>query len=147
MIIIIYFAIISDLMLRRFVMRIKYLEPIFYTECPKVCTKPGCGGTAFLQHEEGWQCFNCMKVIHKANERNKIYVKRYSRNNQGGIMRFKNLIKYILFPVYRRSVQIGKYIEHGYSQQEALAKVKVIEVQQYNSKVFIDLFSLLEELA
>jgi len=43
-------------------------------------------------------------------------------------MRLKNLIKYILFPVYRRSIKIARYIESGYSQQEALAKVKVIEV-------------------
>jgi hypothetical protein len=43
-------------------------------------------------------------------------------------MRLKNLIKYILFPVYRRSLQIERYIEMGYSHQEALAKVKVIEV-------------------
>jgi hypothetical protein len=43
-------------------------------------------------------------------------------------MRLKHLIKYILFPVYRRSIQIARYIESGYSHQEALAKVKVIEV-------------------
>ncbi len=43
-------------------------------------------------------------------------------------MRLKNLIKYILFPAYRRSCQIARYIEKGYSHQEALAKVRVIEV-------------------
>ncbi len=43
-------------------------------------------------------------------------------------MRLQNLIKYILFPAFRRSVKIERYIEMGYSQQEALAKVKVIEV-------------------
>ena len=42
-------------------------------------------------------------------------------------MSFKNLIWHILFPVGRRSRQIEKYIESGYSHQEALAKVKVIE--------------------
>jgi len=43
-------------------------------------------------------------------------------------MRLKKLIKYILFPVYRRSRQIARYIENGYSHEESLAKVKVIEV-------------------
>jgi hypothetical protein len=44
-------------------------------------------------------------------------------------MRLKDLLKYILFPAYRRSVQIARYLERGYSPQEALAKVKVIEVR------------------
>ena len=44
------------------------------------------------------------------------------------IMKLKNLIKYILSPVFRRSTKIARYIEQGYSHQEALAKVKVIEV-------------------
>jgi hypothetical protein len=43
-------------------------------------------------------------------------------------MRLKNLIKYILFPAYRRSSQIARYIVKGYSHQEALAKARVIEV-------------------
>jgi hypothetical protein len=43
-------------------------------------------------------------------------------------MRLKKLIKSILFPVYRRSSQIVRYIDEGYSHKEALAKVKVIEV-------------------
>jgi hypothetical protein len=42
-------------------------------------------------------------------------------------MRLKKLIKCILFPVYRRSSQIVRYIDNGYSHKEALAKVKVIE--------------------
>ena len=44
-------------------------------------------------------------------------------------MIIKNLIKYIICPAYRRSIQIARYIEKGYSHQEALAKVGVIEVQ------------------
>ena len=32
--------------------------------CPEVCTKPGCGGRVFLPHEDGWQCFNCMKIVY-----------------------------------------------------------------------------------
>ena len=43
-------------------------------------------------------------------------------------MKFKKLIKYVLFPLYRRSLQIERYIDKGYSHIEALAKVKVIEV-------------------
>jgi len=51
-------------------MRRKLLEPEvkLYTQAPTVCTKPGCGGTMFIPHEDGWQCFNCMKVIYKSNE-------------------------------------------------------------------------------
>jgi hypothetical protein len=58
-------------------------EPKFYSQAPDMCTKPGCGGTVFLPHEDGWQCFNCMKIIYKTNERlkTKISVKRYARNN------------------------------------------------------------------
>ena len=41
------------------------LEPKLYESPPAVCTKPGCGGTIFLPHEDGWQCFNCMKIIYK----------------------------------------------------------------------------------
>lgn len=43
-------------------------------------------------------------------------------------MRLKRILKYILSPVYRRSHQIARYIDNGYSHLEALAKVKVIEV-------------------
>ena len=43
-------------------------------------------------------------------------------------MKLKSLIKYILLPAYRRSLQIARYVERGYSHQEALAKVRVIEV-------------------
>jgi len=32
---------------------------------PRVCPKPGCKGTVFIQHPDGWQCFNCMKVIYQ----------------------------------------------------------------------------------
>ena len=46
----------------------KLLEPKLYEETPAVCTKPGCGGMVFIPHEDGWQCFNCMKIIYKASE-------------------------------------------------------------------------------
>jgi hypothetical protein len=62
-------------------MQEKLLEPNLYKDAPNVCPKPGCGGTVFIPHEDGWQCFNCMKIIYKANELKKIYVKRYGRNN------------------------------------------------------------------
>ena len=63
----------------------KLLEPKYYSQAPDICTKPGCGGTLFLPHEDGWQCFNCMKIIYKANEgaKGKMVIKRYGRNNQG----------------------------------------------------------------
>jgi len=44
------------------------LEPDLFTQPPRVCPKPGCGGTFFISHEEGWQCFNCMKILYKANQ-------------------------------------------------------------------------------
>jgi hypothetical protein len=42
-------------------------------------------------------------------------------------VRLKSLLKYIFIPSYRRSYQIASYLRHGYTIQEALAKVKVIE--------------------
>lgn len=42
-------------------------------------------------------------------------------------VRLKRLLKYIFIPSYRRSCQIASYRRHGYTIQEALAKVKVIE--------------------
>jgi hypothetical protein len=41
------------------------LEPEPAATPPSVCTKPGCGGTVFIPHEDGWQCFNCMKIIYR----------------------------------------------------------------------------------
>jgi hypothetical protein len=43
-----------------------YPEPELLTEPPAVCTKPGCGGRLFIPHEEGWQCWNCMKIIYRS---------------------------------------------------------------------------------
>ena len=61
----------------------RLLEPKLYNQSPSVCTKPGCGGTVFILHEDGWQCFNCMKIIYKAYDRvpKRIPIKRYGRNN------------------------------------------------------------------
>ena len=50
-------------------MRRNLLKPKLSNQAPSVCTKPGCEGTVFFLHEDGWQCFNCMKIIYKANER------------------------------------------------------------------------------
>jgi hypothetical protein len=46
----------------------KFLEPELYKKPPAVCPKAGCGSTVFIPHEDGWQCFNCMKIIYKASE-------------------------------------------------------------------------------
>lgn len=61
----------------------KLLEPKLYSQAPPVCTKPGCEGTVFIPHEDGWQCFSCMKIIYKANDRvvKKIFAKRHGRDN------------------------------------------------------------------
>jgi len=32
---------------------------------PSICPKPNCGGSYFVPHEEGWQCWNCMKIIYR----------------------------------------------------------------------------------
>ena len=64
-------------------MKAKLLEPELYTEAPRVCLKPGCEGTIFLRHEEGWQCFNCMKIVYKANRpmNGSGGIKRHARDN------------------------------------------------------------------
>jgi hypothetical protein len=62
----------------------KLLEPELYGQAPSVCTKPGCGGTVFIPHEDGWQCFNCMKIVYKAKASVvKIgVIERYARDNK-----------------------------------------------------------------
>ena len=64
----------------------KWLEPDLYSEAPAVCIKPGCGGTAIVPHEDGWQCFSCMKIIYKAYDRmaKKVLVKRYAHDKDLG---------------------------------------------------------------
>jgi ribosomal protein S27AE len=37
----------------------------YATDPPRVCPKPDCGGTFFIPHEDGWQCWNCMKIIYR----------------------------------------------------------------------------------
>ena len=32
---------------------------------PAICPRPGCGGRFFIAHEDGWQCWNCMKIIYR----------------------------------------------------------------------------------
>lgn len=111
-------------------MKEELLEPKLYSQAPSVCLKPGCGGRVFIPHEDGWQCFNCMKIIYKANDKVKknVAIKRYSHNNQEVDMRLKNIVKRMLSPEYRRSCQIVRCIDKGYSHQEALAKVGAIEI-------------------
>ena len=36
---------------------------------PEVCTKPDCECTKFLRHEDGWQCWNCFKIIYVKQHR------------------------------------------------------------------------------
>jgi hypothetical protein len=62
--------------------QVEHLEPDLKTECPAVCPKPGCGGTVFLPHEDGWQCFNCMKIIYKASvlPADAVKIAKYSRD-------------------------------------------------------------------
>ena len=57
------------------------LEPKLFNQAPSVCTKPGCGCKLFIPHEDGWQCFNCMKVMYKASnsEPNSSFIKRINR--------------------------------------------------------------------
>jgi hypothetical protein len=59
----------------------KLLEPKLYDEAPPVCTKAGCGCTVLIPHEDGWQCFNCMKIMYKASAKlaNSV-IKRYARD-------------------------------------------------------------------
>ena len=47
----------------------KFLRPKLYSEAPSVCPKPGCESTVLIPHEDGWQCFRCMKIIYRAYDR------------------------------------------------------------------------------
>jgi hypothetical protein len=46
----------------------RFPGPELYKTPPSVCTKASCGSTVFIPHEDGWQCFNGMKIIYKANQ-------------------------------------------------------------------------------
>jgi ribosomal protein S27AE len=61
----------------------KFLEPKLYEKPPLVCPKANCGGTFFIPHEDGWQCFNCMKIIYKNNTAatDPSLLRRYQREN------------------------------------------------------------------
>lgn len=43
----------------------RYSEPTLHTRPPAICPKPGCEGKLFIPHEDGWQCFNCMKILYQ----------------------------------------------------------------------------------
>ena len=59
----------------------RFLEPELYEKLPSVCPKANCGSTVFIPHEDGWQCFNCMKIIYKATQSvtNPSFLMRYKR--------------------------------------------------------------------
>lgn len=59
----------------------KLLEPELYEEPPEVCPKANCEGKFFIPHEDGWQCFNCMKIIYRARRfvADSALFKRYQR--------------------------------------------------------------------
>ena len=59
------------------------IEPKLYEKQPSVCPKENCGGTIFLPHEDGWQCFNCMKIVYKADKKRAkpVSFKRYQRES------------------------------------------------------------------
>jgi len=61
-------------------MIVRFLELELYEKPPSVCPKANCGSTVFIPHEDGWQCFNCMKIIYKANQ---------SVTNSSLLMRYK----------------------------------------------------------
>jgi len=44
---------------------IPVLQRAQLVEPPRLCPKPNCRGTFFIAHEDGWQCWNCMKIIYK----------------------------------------------------------------------------------
>ena len=69
-------------------MKGKLLEPNLYNNVPSICIKPGCGGSIFIPHDDGWQCFNCMKIVYKINEKAKSteQIKRYTHNKQRAII-------------------------------------------------------------
>jgi ribosomal protein S27AE len=57
----------------------RMLEPILYEKPPAVCPKEDCGGNFFISHEDGWQCFNCMKIVYKDSSftANKTLITKY----------------------------------------------------------------------
>lgn len=95
-----------------------------------VYTKPKNDGEIFIWHEDGWQYFNCTKIVYKENtsvEKN-IVIEDFGRKNKERYKKLKNIVKRFLCPEYRLSYQIARYIGKGYSAQETLSKNGTIEV-------------------
>ena len=47
-------------------MKSKYWnKQIHSAKYPSNCSKPHCNGKDFIRHEDGWQCWNCMKIIYR----------------------------------------------------------------------------------
>jgi hypothetical protein len=65
----------------------RYSEPNLHTKPPEVCPKPGCRGTLFIPHEDGWQCFNCMKIMYQ--DRQTSLRHQNSKDNRNGSLKHK----------------------------------------------------------
>lgn len=46
--------------------RVKWnIKPPVINDPPSVC--PKCQGSLFVNHEDGWQCWNCMKIVYQSD--------------------------------------------------------------------------------
>jgi hypothetical protein len=45
--------------------KITLVEPKYATSPPTACSKPDCKGMFFIPHDDGWQCWNCMKIVYR----------------------------------------------------------------------------------
>lgn len=75
----IYYSYPSVVKVGRTVVNRKDTERIRLYKPPAVCPRSKCGGTYFIPHEDGWQCWNCMKIIYEDSPLTPIYNNRITR--------------------------------------------------------------------
>ena len=93
-----------------------------HESCPK------CGKSMLIYHENGWQFFNRVEIIGNKMVNRSIAVRDCDIDNQERDTKLKNIVKCILCPEYRRSLKLAGYVDRGYTHQEALARVGVVEI-------------------
>ncbi|MDD4985737.1 MAG: hypothetical protein PHQ43_08115 [Dehalococcoidales bacterium] len=111
-------------------MKERLLEPELYRKGSSEYPESLCDGRIVVSYKDGWRYFDCAEIGYENNNKmNKsIAVKDYGVVNQERETKLKNIVKRVLCPQYRRYCRISRYLEKGYSHQEALARADVIEV-------------------
>lgn|GEM_PF-1541894 len=105
----------------------KLLKSKLYGEPLSIDNNSKCGGKLSIHQVNGGQHFSCESITNKKTMNRCICVKDHGIHDEKRDAKLKDIIRCVLCPEYRRSSQISRYIEKGYTHQEALARANVIE--------------------